>query len=278
MSCQRKGILALPASICLIDMMGKPRPSPALPGLRRHVLQRLLILAIAFAITAMVGSEIKRTPPEYLESASVVFKLPRPFVGGKAETLDTAIRYPSLIIASDVMVQSLMNPEYQHLIEDAGGTAAVSLTMANANDEEYPAYPYPLATLTAQSASPLAAHHTFTVALRVLTQLVLKRQMAAAVPARSRMTISMLGDTGPVSQHGSTKRSLIALVLLAIIGTSIVLRWLEHSRRRVASLPAPPPRRAEPAASVRRPSRSRIVGGSVGARRRPAQHRAPRKR
>lgn len=261
-------------------MMNKLRLSPPSPGSKWLVLQRWLVLAIALVIAAMAGYEIKHTPPEYLESASVVFRLPPKMGTSKAETLDNAVRYPSLIVAGDVMVQSLMSPESEHLIREAGGTAAVNLAMLNTNDEEYPAYPYPLATLTAQSASPVVVHRTFTLAVRVLSQLVLRRQMLAAVPARSRMSISLVGDTGPVSQQGSLKRALIALALLAIIAMSKISGWLGYAHRRLASLPVPEQRRAEPATGrgSRRSARSRTERGRVNGARRPAQHRAPRKR
>jgi hypothetical protein len=249
-------------------------------GSKWPVLQRCLVLTIALVIAAMAGYEIKHTPPEYLESASVVFRLPPSLASNKAETLDNAVRYPALITAGYVMAQSLMSPEYEHLVRDAGGTAAFDLAMVNASDEEYPAYPYPLATLTAQSANPVVVHRTFALAARVLSQLVLRRQILAAVPARSRMWISLVGDTGPVSQRGSLKRALIALALLAIIAISKISGWLKYSQRRLAVLPVPGQRRAEPATirGPRRSARSHTEPGRVKAGRRPAQHRAPRKR
>ena len=88
-----------------------------------------------------------------------MFRLPRSLAANKAQALDSAIRYPSLIITGDVIAQSLASFEYKHLIRGAGGTAAVSLTMLNTSDEEYPDYPYPLATLTAESASRCCSSH-----------------------------------------------------------------------------------------------------------------------
>lgn len=257
----------------------RPAPIPSPCRLQRPV-GRWLVLTIALAITVMVGYEIKRTPPEYLESATVVFRLPRSLAANKAQALDSAIRYPSLIITGDVIAQSLASFEYKHLIRGAGGTAAVSLTMLNTSDEEYPDYPYPLATLTAESASPVAVRRTFAIAFRVLTQLVLERQTVAAVPRRSRMSVSLAGYTGPISQRGSLKRSLIALAVLAIIAVSAIFGWLSHSRRRLTSLPVPLPRRAEPATNrcSQISAESRTGPGRAKERRRPARHRAPRKR
>lgn len=260
--------------------MDKPRPSAVSLVFKRSVLQRWLVVAIVLVITLMAGYEIKHTPPEYLESANVVFSLPRSLAGSKAEILDNAVRDPSLIIAGDVMVQSFMTREYQHLIRDAGGTAVIDLAMVNTSDEEFPAYQYPIATLTAQSTSPVVAHRTFAIAFGVLTHLVLRQQILAAVPARRRMSISLVGDTGPVSQQGSLKRSFIALGFLAIVAVSTVFGWLERLHRRRACLPVPQPRQPEAAASrgLKRSTKSRTESDRAEAGRRPAQHRAPRKR
>lgn len=223
--------------------------------------QHWLALIIVFAIVAVTGYEVKRTPPAYLESATVSFILPRPLNNLTSETVLSS----SLITSDAVISQIMMSPEYQRLVHEAGGTAGFDYELINSNDDEYPEYKYPLATLTIQSSNRVAVQRTFAVALRQLKQLVMRQQVQLGVPPRSRVSVGVVGDTGPIRQQGSTVRSLGALALLAAIAVSMITTWLDrHRSRLVATLTRSPP---EPIAAGigshrHRPMRSRLDGGA----------------
>lgn len=221
----------------------------------RFRLWRALLIAMVLLITAVIGYEIKSTPPAYLESATVVFSPPA--------TLVNPVSTASLITTGEVMVQSMMSTHSQRLVFDVGGISSYSLTLVNSSDQEYPEYSFPLAILTAESTNPIASHRTFTTALRLLRKLVLKRQAKAGVPLRSRFSIEVVGDNGPVAQLGSSKRALAAFALLAVIAMSIVSRSLDRHHAGLAKLLERRKLHQSPAMRSGRHSRSRGRAGSL---------------
>jgi hypothetical protein len=181
------------------------------PDARRRVLRIGAVLVVALA-GAGVADDITRTPPMYLESANVVFSLPKSMTYPKAYF----IYADPLITSSEVMAQSLMSPQAQQQIRRAGGTASVTMALVNLYDEEYPDYGVPLATLTAASPSAVNTHRTFMIADRRLAILLATRQAAAGVTRRNRISAQLIADSGPVAQGGSSKRVLAGLLLLAL--------------------------------------------------------------
>ena len=109
---------------------------------------RLGAVVMVLFLAAGIEYDIVHTPPMYLESATVVFSLPK-----SQDALSAYLGYaPSLITTADAMTQILASPQAQRQIrQQAGGTASVSLALVNLYDEEYPNYGVPLATLTARS-------------------------------------------------------------------------------------------------------------------------------
>jgi hypothetical protein len=198
-------------------------------ALKDFVRRHWLVVMVVLVITAVVGYEVKRTPPVYFESTTVSFILPQPLDNLNSE----ASVSPSLITSGAVIAQIMMSPESQRLVQDAGGTADFNLTLNNSNDEQYPEYNYPLATLTIQSTSLTAVQQTFAVTVRQLKQLVLEQQIQAGVPPRSRVSVRVLGEPSPIMKQGSKARSLGGLALLAVISVSMISILLDRHRNRL---------------------------------------------
>jgi hypothetical protein len=193
---------------------------------------RLCAVAAVLILAAVTAVAVKQDPPTYLESALVVLVArdtprldsPRSTVGG------------SLITTSATMVQSLMSARSMTQVREAGGTSNYSFALVNFYNQDYPEYSYPFATLTATADTIAAAGQTFSAVLRTLRRQLADRQ--AGVPSSGQISVRVVGDTGPVIQPGSPKRSLAALALLTVIALVMVSRLVR--RRRPA---APPSRR-----------------------------------
>jgi hypothetical protein len=193
------------------------------PGHARHIWSRLVAVGVVFFLAAGLGYDIVGTKPTYLESATVVFSLPR--------YARTPIAYqmfaPSLIASGQTMAQLLMNAQTQRTIHEAGGTGNVSMKLVNLYDEEYPNYGEPLAVLTSASLSPATAHRTFTIASQRLYQLIATWQDRVGVRPRHRISAQIIDDTGPLVQKGSQKRVLAGLAILAMVAVSALWRFVD---------------------------------------------------
>ena len=178
---------------------------------------RLTLVAATLILAAGAGYDIKISPPMYLESATVELSLPKTQNAPNAYYMFA----PSLIASAEVMVQILMSPSGQRQIGAVGRGASVSLALVNLYNEEYPDYGVPLATLTAASPVAADAHRTFVVAARVLGLLLATRQKQMGVPPRGRISAEVLGDSGPIIQHGSRARVFGGLAFLAAIAAGL---------------------------------------------------------
>ena len=182
----------------------------------------LAAVAIVLILTAGAGYEIRSTRPSYLESALVVFSLPKSQSAPYAYTMLAS----SLITSGEVVTQVLMGPQAQRQIREAGGAAEVSLKLVNLYSEQYPDYGQPLADLTAMSPSAAKAHLSFEIAVRLVRRLLADRQAHEGARPRNRISAQIIGDTGPVVQEGSSKRVYAGLAALALIAVSVVRGFL----------------------------------------------------
>ena len=182
----------------------------------------LAAVAIVLILTAGAGYEIRSTRPSYLESALVVFSLPKSQSAPYAYTMLAS----SLITSGEVVTQVLMGPQAQRQIREAGGAAEVSLKLVNLYSEQYPDYGQPLADLTAMSPSAAKAHLSFEIAVRLVRRLLAARQAHEGARPRNRISAQIIGDTGPVVQEGSSKRVYAGLAALALIAVSVVRGFL----------------------------------------------------
>lgn len=171
---------------------------------------RVAVAVIIMVIAAMAGFELSGTAPEYRESATLMFSLP------KSESAPNAyLAYArSLITSGEAITQMLASPPAQQRLRSAGRPARVSMELVNLYSQQYPDYGEPLATLSATSPSAATAHRAFTAAARLVAQLLASRQ--AQVPRRDRITARIIADSGPLAQDGSRARVLGGLAILAL--------------------------------------------------------------
>jgi len=218
--------------------------------MRRHF---IAVMAV-FILAAGVLYDFKSTPQTYQESATVVFTPP------------TSLQNPnpyssfggSLITAGEIMIRFLMSPQGQQRVRAAGGTADFNVALVNLYNQEYPDFGDPYAILSASSDNPAAAHATFVVVARQLLGILAAKQAQAGVSPHNRVAARVVGDSGPVVQHGSSKRAYAGVLLLTIVPAFMVAISLDRrrDRRRGARRARPPahsgpPARARPAEPAR---------------------------
>ena len=186
---------------------------------------RIAAAMLALVGSAVVGYGIKRTPVSYMESAAVMFSLPR------AQTAPNAyyLFAPSLIMSGEGISQLLMNSEAREQLRAAGGTADINLELVNLYNQEYPEYGEPLATLTASSPSAASTHRTFMIATQLLAQILKTIQENAHVVPRNRISAQIIADTGPVIQTGSLARTFAGIAVLAMV--AVAMLWAFVDRR-----------------------------------------------
>jgi len=185
---------------------------------------RLVATVVVLVVGAVVGFGIWSTPPTYINSGAVIFSLPQ------SQTSPNAYLYfaSSLITSGNAMAKILSSSQTQRQIRDAGGTADVSLALNNVYNQEYPNYSEPLATLTAQSPIAADTRYTFTVSARVLGRLLAARQAQAGVPASDRITIKIVGVTGPAARPGSRQRALAGLAFLTLLAAALTWGFIDR--------------------------------------------------
>jgi hypothetical protein len=197
----------------------------------------VMAVALVLIFTASAGYHIRKAPPLYQESATVIF------YNAASRTAPDAYSSlaPSLIASGAVIAQLMMNKQTQGLVRAAGGTSAYSISLINLYNEDYPDYNNPAATLAADSPSPAIAHRTFLAAVRILDQLLTVRQAQAGAPRRDQISAQIVGDTGPVSQTGSALRVYAGLALLAAAGAAVACGFLGRRDARGNAADGPPP-------------------------------------
>jgi hypothetical protein len=209
-------------------------------------------LRIAAAMAVLLGATgagygIESTPTSYLESANVLFSLPRAQTSPNAYYLFA----PSLIMSGEGISQLLMNPQAQHQIHQEGGTADINLALVNLYSEEYPEYGEPLATLTAVSQSAASTRSTFMIATRLLGQILETIQKNAHVVPRNRISARIIADTGPIIQTGSIVRTFAGIAVLAIMAVAMAWALIDRYAYRPAAPLSLQPDRRVPCRSVR---------------------------
>jgi len=187
----------------------------------------LLAVSVVILAAAAVGYAIKSAAPIYLESGTLTLKTHKAPKGPN----ESFLLNQSLTATGEVIVESLSSPQSLPLVREHGGEAEFGISLVNYNNEDFPDYGYPFATLTAQAANPVSAHRTFTAALQVLDQLLARRQSEAGVKAKGRIFMNVVGDTGAVAQSGSTKRIFPALAFLCFVAAYLAWRLVDRWRR-----------------------------------------------
>lgn len=192
--------------------------------LMRHKLAVILVLVVAVGVLV----DFKKTAPVYQETATVVFTSPVSNINPNPYNSFGG----SLVTAGDVILRILRSPASHQQVLAAGGSAAYNVQLVNLYNMEYPDYGVPYAIMTASSPSPAEAHQTFGIVTRQLFSVLKSRQVAAGVRPVNRISIKLVGVSGPLPLQGSSKRSDAGLFLLTIIVLFSVVNALDRRRQR----------------------------------------------
>jgi hypothetical protein len=184
---------------------------------------------------------IQHTPETYQESATVeldarnLLTARDPHDKAGQSIISAGAVNQSLITTSAMLTEILMSPQSVASVRRAGASAEFRVALVNFYNQDYPEYTYPLTTVTTQSTSPAAAHRSFAAVIGALRRWLAARQVG--VPPPGRIFARVTGDTGPVAQPGSLKRSLAALGLLTAIALGMLSSFqARHQARLVAAL------------------------------------------
>ena len=189
--------------------------------IRRHLVAVLVVCVLA----AGLSYRLLHANPGYIDTATVAFTEP----GG------VFANSVSLLVTDQVMATYMMSEDADLQIHRAGGTARYDVALVNLNDEFFPNYSVPYVTVTTASPDPVAAEHTFTAVMHVLTDNLASRQEQLGVrPANQIRAVNIAAPTGPIDQSGSRKRSLIGLGVLTLIAVYLMAAVLD---RRPVRLP-----------------------------------------
>lgn len=187
-------------------------------------LRKAMAVIVVLIISAGAAYDIRRTPEQYSDGATVIF-----FVAHQpAQTPAQADSINESLVATEVM---LAQTTMQYVSTTAGKVQIVAFP-CNRSNLQYPDYEEQCATLTATAANASAVHWAFRHAYRVLTSRLLKLQIRSAVPSRDRIRTYLVGISGAVSQPGSRMRVFAGLGVLTLIGILTVARFFALRRDR----------------------------------------------
>jgi hypothetical protein len=207
-------------------------PQEIVALVRRHL---IAVLAVVI-VTAGVGYYLKSSTQPYQDSATFVFTSPP----SSAFPNPYASFGGSLVEAAGVIAIQMMNSQSKREVSAAGGTAAYNVGLQNSYNLEYPDFSDPDVIVSTSSTDPAAAARTFTAVTQVLERELTTRQTQARVPRFNYIGLRILGQTGPLSQKGSTKRSYAGLLFLAIVAVLSIAGFLDRYSIPLRRLRRPP--------------------------------------
>ena len=190
---------------------------------RRHAVAFTMVLVFA----AGTAYTFKHTPPTYGEAATFVLKAPG---SGPYSTYGGP-----LINTGEVVAEWMMGPQGQQQVHQDGTTDAFDVALVNYSNQEYPYYRAPYFTVSASAHDPVTTHRAFTTVSRVFNDYLAAWQ--ESVPPDKRITVGVIGDTGPVIERGSSIRSFAGLLVLTIVIAFLVFRFLDRHPLRLRGHP-----------------------------------------
>ena len=204
---------------------------------RRHVVAVVIVLMFA----AGTAFSFKHTTPLYQESATFVLKAP-----GSApySTFGT-----TLIKTGEVAAAYTMGVQGRQQARQQGVTGGFSVALVNYANQEFPYYGAPYLTVYASAHDPVTAHRDFTVVQQIFDGYLAARQVG--ISPDSRIAVSVVGDSGPLIQKGSTVRSFAGLLVLTLVIVLLLARFLDRHPVRLRGRLGLRPSTSQPAAASR---------------------------
>src|SRR5579862_9095548 len=153
--------------------------------MRRHAVAVMIVLVLAAAL----GYEIKHAKPMYNDSSTVAFRTSgSPFGVGNG-----------FLVTADLMVRSMMSPQSEQLVRQAGGTVAYQVSLVNLYNIEFPEYAVPYATVSVTAPDPADAERTFAATMEVLAEELKTRQAGDGISPAAQIGVHVIaGTTGAV--------------------------------------------------------------------------------
>jgi hypothetical protein len=186
---------------------------------RRH----WVVAAVVLVLAGVALHSIKKAPPGYQESSTIIFVAPKS--NNFPNPYDSDSDAP-LITTDEIVVRAMMSPQEQRLVQAAGGSAKYDVELVNLYNQEYPDYGVPDATITTTATSWDATHRTYQIVARQLASRL--AAMQAGVKERNRIMANVAGDSGPIIQTGSPKRVYAGLVLLTLVAFFMLAIFLDR--------------------------------------------------
>src|SRR5260370_26090691 len=115
----------------------------------------------------------------------------------------------------------MMSPRGQEKARGAGATSAFNVALVNTYSQQYPNYSEPYVTVSASGNDPAEAHRTFAVVSGLFAGDLVALQAQEGTAPIHRIGAHIIGDTGPVAQSGSPKRTYAGLALLTIVAVVV---------------------------------------------------------
>jgi hypothetical protein len=175
---------------------------------RRHVAAVAAVVILAGGLFYFFAHR----NPGYVDSGVIAFTAPKAEQGG-------LFGYSQSLLAADQVMQSrLVGPLGHEEVQKAGGDAKYDIELANRNNEEFPSYSDPYATISTISNDPARTARTFQAIIAVLTRDLQGIQVQEGAPEKTWIQVHVISNpTGPELQKGSKVRVLVGLAILAVI-------------------------------------------------------------
>jgi len=183
--------------------------------MRRHAIAVVLLLVVI----ATSGFALVRAAPQYNDTTTVDFKT----------TANPFVEAESLLVTSDLMTRSMMSPQSEQLVRQAGGTVGYQVSLVNLYNIEYPNYSDPYITVSVTAGNPLQVKNTYDAVMRVLADELVSWQSGKGIRSINQIGLYVLSGTqGVVPLSGSSARTLAALLVLTVIFLYLIAVFLDR--------------------------------------------------
>jgi hypothetical protein len=194
--------------------------------MRRHAIAMLALLVVI----AASGFALVRAAPLYNDTTTVDLKT----------TANPFVEADSLLVTSDLMARSMMSPQSQQLVSEAGGTVGYQVSLVNLYNIEYPNYSDPYVTVSVTAANPVQVKNTYNAVMLVLARELGSWQSGNGIPSIDQIGLYVLSGTpGVVPLSGSALRTLAGLLVLTVIGLYVLAAFLDRREIWVPRLHGP---------------------------------------
>lgn len=191
---------------------------------RRHIVAAAIVVVVA----AGFAYHIKHTPPTFEDNATIVLAPPNPVLSPPYANPYAPPFGPSLIITGELMVKWITGAQGQQLLQQAGVSNTFSVALINFSDQEYPLYGEPNLTISGIGEDPVSAHNALVTGTRIFEQGLASQEEHYHVRPAYRIATHVIGDSGPIVQLGSSKRTYAGLAALTIIALYMALIILDR--------------------------------------------------